>query len=165
MKRHTYSARSAIALSLSLAGGLAGLTALSATAAADDSGRSPATTRAYNRLLARFDANHDGVLQVTELPDPLRERLGRADADRDGVISVAELHAYGVARRAERFARADANGDGKLTASEVGAARWDWLKVADADGDGAVTLAEIERAVAAGTLRRPGDDGRDQDVP
>jgi hypothetical protein len=157
-----FSARAAIAFSLSLA---AGLTGLAATAAADDSGPTPATSRAYNRLLERFDANHDGILQVAELPERMRARLGRADADHDGVITVAELHAYGVARRAERFARADKNGDGKLAASEVGAARWEWLKVADADGDNAVTLAEIERAVAAGTLRRPGDDGHDGDVP
>ena len=107
----------------------------------------------YQRLLDHFDANHDGLLQTSELPAVVQERLGAADADRNGVITPAELHTYGVARRAERFAHADRNADGKIDPSEVRPVFWDYLKVADADRDGAVTLDEIERAVASGTLR------------
>jgi Ca2+-binding EF-hand superfamily protein len=121
-------------------------------ASADDQGPTPATARAYARLLQRFDSNRDGLLQTTELPAPLDRRLGAADSDHDGVITPEELHRYGVQRRAARFARADKNADGKLDPSEVGADRWDYLKVADADGNGTLTLDEIERAVASGTL-------------
>jgi hypothetical protein len=123
------------------------------SALADDHGPTPATARAYQRLLERFDANHDGVLQTSELSPAAQQRLSTADADHNGVITQEELHAFGVARRAARFAHADKNADGKLVASEVGAARWDYLKVADANRDGALTLDEIESAIAAGTLR------------
>jgi len=112
----------------------------------------------YQHLLDRFDANHDGRLQTSELPASLRERLGPADTDHDGVLTPQELHAFGVQRRAARFAKADKNGDGKLEPSEVGATRWEHLKVADADGDGKVTLDEIERAIESGTLTGPVDD-------
>jgi Ca2+-binding EF-hand superfamily protein len=115
-------------------------------------GPTAATARVYQRLLDHFDANHDGRLQTSELPPALRERLGQADTDHDGVITPQELHTFGVQRRAARFAKADKNGDGKLEPSEVGAARWDHLKVADADGDGKVTLDEIERAIESGVL-------------
>jgi Ca2+-binding EF-hand superfamily protein len=121
----------------------------SADRALADGGATPATARVYKQLLERFDANHDGRLQTSELP-----RLAPADTDHDGVISPDELHAFGVARRAARFARADKNGDGKLVPDEVGSARWEHLKVADANGDGAVTLEEIESAVASGKLQR-----------
>src|ERR1700722_15858508 len=87
--------------------GLVGASAL--PAAADDPGPSAATEAAYRRLLDRFDAKHDGVLQGGEPPGGIREHLGRADTDGDGRITVLELHAYGVARRAARFARADKN--------------------------------------------------------
>jgi hypothetical protein len=136
--------------------------AYSVDAAAEDQGPTPATARAYQRLLDRFDANHDGLLQTSELPPPLLERLGAADANHDGLITPQELHTFGVARRAARFAHADKNGDGKLEPSEVGAARWDYLKVADANHDGAVTLDEIERAVASGALRPRGETDSDE---
>jgi len=134
----------------------------SAPAVAADQGPTPATARVYQHLLERFDANRDGLLQTTELPAPVEERLGAADADHNGVITPEELHAFGVARRAARFAHADKNADGRLVPSEIGSARWDYLKVADANGDGAVTLDEIERAVASGTLRGMSADDRSE---
>lgn len=126
--------------------------ASASNAAADERGPTPATARVYQHLLERFDANHDGLVQTSELSPLAHQRLGAADADHDGVITPEELHAYGVARRAARFARADKNADGALVPSEVGAARWEYLKVADANEDGRLTLEEIERAVASGTL-------------
>jgi Ca2+-binding EF-hand superfamily protein len=122
-------------------------------ASAEDAGPTPATARAYARLLDRFDANHDGLVQTSELPVSLQPRLGAADVDHDGVISPDELHRYGVARRAARFARADRNGDGQLDPAEVGAIRWEYLKIADTDADGRLTLDEIEGAVGSGKLR------------
>ncbi len=140
---------------LSFVAATAALTLAYIPAAIADDGPTPATARAYARLVEKFDANKDGLVQVSELPTDLRDRLGAADADRDGTITPAELHAYGVAHRAARFARADKNGDGKLEASEVGPVKWDYIKVADANHDGFVTLAEIEAAVASGALTWP----------
>jgi len=124
----------------------------SARAGADDHRPTPATTRVYQQLLERFDANHDGLLQTSELSAGAQQRIGAADADHNGVITREELHAFGVARRAARFARADKNADGKLVPAELSASRWDYLKVADANHDGALTLDEIEGAIATGAL-------------
>jgi len=109
-------------------------------------GRSP------QDLVARFDQNGDGQLQVSELPERAKARLGKADADGNGVITVEELGQHKQQRQAERFAKSDANGDGKLTESEVGAPRWSRMSVADADGDGAVTAEELQQAHQQGKL-------------
>jgi Ca2+-binding EF-hand superfamily protein len=151
---HISSIRSLAAHALVISMPVLSVTAtLAGDAAADDRGPTPATSRAYQHLLDRFDANHDGRVQTSELPAELQRSLGPADTDHDGRITPEELHHYGVERRAARFARADKNADGKLEASEVGAGKWEYLKVADGDGDGKVTLEEIERAVASGRLK------------
>jgi Ca2+-binding EF-hand superfamily protein len=104
------------------------------------------------QLIARFDQNGDGQLQVSELPPRAQERIGKADADGNGVITNDEL-VKGIQRRmAERFAKTDANGDGKLTQTEVGEQRWSRMSKADADGDGAVTEEELRRAHEQGKL-------------
>jgi hypothetical protein len=132
------------------------------------------------KLIARFDANHDGQLQVSELPDHMQRFVGKADANADGVLSADELAAARDHFRAERlarldtdhdgaisdaerqagfaamgekrFAHADANGDGAITANEIDADKWAHISVADANGDGRITLDEIRAAVAAGKL-------------
>lgn len=107
-------------------------------------------------MFARFDANHDGVLQLAELPERARAHLAAADTNGDGAIDVAELRAMRQARVEARFLTRDANGDGALDASEVGnPARWTMLALADGDGDGRVTLAELQAAFAAGILSPP----------
>jgi Ca2+-binding EF-hand superfamily protein len=154
----TTNTRSLVLRTLAVAAPVFSVSVSVAAPAHADDGPTAATVRVYQHLLERFDANHDGRLQTTELPASLQERLGKADTDRDGVISIQELHAFGVQRRAARFARADKNGDGKLEPSEVTPKHWERLKVADANGDGAVTLDEIERAIANGTLTSPVDE-------
>lgn len=96
------------------------------------------------RFLARLDANHDGALQVSELPERMQSRLQGADANNDGVLTREEMQAFGQARRAARFAELDANHDGALTQDEAGA-RWARLGRADADGDGRVTSEEFSQ--------------------
>jgi Ca2+-binding EF-hand superfamily protein len=108
--------------------------------------------RGFAHMLERFDANGDGMLQLSELPPGLEKHLAGADANQDGVLTREELEAHFRARGAQRFAEKDTNGDGKLTEDEVGK-HWKFLAPADADGDGAVTLAELEAAHADGKLR------------
>jgi hypothetical protein len=53
---------------------------------------------------------------------------------------------------AERFQKADTNNDGFLTADEVGAKRWEHIKVADTNNDSKVSRAELEQAHKDGKL-------------
>src|SRR5882672_1037579 len=127
-------------------------------------GRDPA------KMIEHFDANHDGKLQVSELPERMQKFLGKADADKDGVLTVAELTAAREAFVKEHFARMDKSGDGALTADEVGERKWAFVSAADADGNGSVTLPEIEAALAAGKLHFPHhhrhmDQGTDAPAP
>jgi hypothetical protein len=52
------------------------------------------------------------------------------------------------------FQKADKNSDGFLTKDEVGAERWERIKVADANKDGKVTKAEMQQARKDGKLPR-----------
>ena len=47
----------------------------------------------YKRLLEENDANGDGKLAVTELPERMRQFLGSADTNKDGFISKEEMTA------------------------------------------------------------------------
>ncbi|MEZ4394805.1 MAG: hypothetical protein R3A48_27330 [Polyangiales bacterium] len=99
------------------------------------------------RMVARFDANHDGRTTLDELPPRMRERVQAADADHDGAITAEELQAHMQTRRAERFRRHDTNGDGAITADEAGE-RWERIRRADANSDGRVTAEELQGAFA-----------------
>ncbi len=152
-------------LSLSLSGVLLALSAAacSASAAAPPAQASVAQGVAAgggrhdpSALIARLDANKDGKLQVTELPERMQARLADADTDQDGVLSLAELTAHRTKAKQDRFAHEDKNGDGALDATEVGDKKWGYLQIADANKDGKITLAEIESARAAGTLQAHG---------
>lgn len=52
---------------------------------------------------AAFDANRDGVVQLSEVPEPVRPFYAAADADRDRALQLAEFRAFlddpGGARR------------------------------------------------------------------
>ena len=103
-------------------------------------------------LIERYDANEDGVLQLTELPERKRERMAAADTDQDGTLSVAELQTFIDARVAEKFAKKDENGDGFIVESEVGEHKWERFVKADTNGDAKISLEEFQAAKAAGTL-------------
>lgn len=94
------------------------------------------------RFVEKLDANKDGKLQISELPERKRERMGAADTNKDGVLTSDEMKAHFAAKHAERFAKIDKNGDGAVTADEAGA-RWTHLALADADKDGRLTSAEF----------------------
>jgi hypothetical protein len=127
--------------------------------------------------LARWDADGDGNVTLTQLPVWLQTRKKAADTNADGVLSRDEIQAdcaaspggmgagrggpgSGAARHAARFAASDTDGDGALTEQEVGARRWARLRVADRNGDGKVTQQEADQALSDGTLTPRGGGGR-----
>jgi Ca2+-binding EF-hand superfamily protein len=131
-------------------------------------------------LVKHFDKNGDGKLQLTELPDRMKQRLAPADTNGDGVLAVEELTAHRDARKAarkaamdadhngevsqtereafrtekqkEHFAKMDKDGNGQISPAEAGR-RWSRLSVADADGSGTITYAELSQAIATGKIK------------
>ncbi len=122
-------------------------------------GKRPHGPPSPERMIEHFDANGDGKLQVTELPERMADKLGKADTNNDGVLSVDEIKADFQKHAAERFAREDKNGDKLLDADELGD-RFEHMKVADANGDGKLSQQEIEDAIKSGKLRPPPHHGR-----
>lgn len=55
-----------------------------------------------DEILAKFDANKDGVLDSTEIPEPMRRFIDKVDADKDGKITKSELDAARAAMEARR---------------------------------------------------------------
>ena len=104
-------------------------------------------------VIQHFDRDGNGTLEVSELPERMREHFGSADANHDGVISADEIAAKEQAMRAERFGRIDTNHDGVVTADEVGAERWTHLGAADANADGRVSADELDTAFRSGAMR------------
>jgi hypothetical protein len=107
------------------------------------------------KLLQRFDANENGMLEAAELPERMQEHIGDIDTNQDNVVSKEELQAHMKARFMERakarFDRKDANHDGVLEQSEVGK-HWSKLSVADQNGDQKLSPDELRAAFEAGKL-------------
>ncbi len=50
-------------------------------------------TRVPHRI-QKFDVNHDGVLQASEVPQRLQTWFAAVDANKDGVVTADEIRAY-----------------------------------------------------------------------
>jgi hypothetical protein len=72
------------------------LSAQSAQAADEDGSFENVKLRAHRTppRLRRFDANHDGVLQQSELPARLQAWFTEVDANHDKVVTADEIRAY-----------------------------------------------------------------------
>lgn len=134
------------------------------------------------RMLEKFDANRNGVLDPDEreaMREAKKQRRGkhrmgykmkmkRFDKDGDGKLSPAEKQAMKAAmeqRRADMIARFDSNRDGQLDPAERQAARramfeeragkrFDrMLARHDSNRDGALSATEIDAAVATARLQ------------
>lgn len=46
------------------------------------------------RRIEKFDANHDGMLQASEVPARLREWFVKVDANKDNVVTADEIRAW-----------------------------------------------------------------------
>ncbi len=61
-----------------------------------------------NRI-QRFDTNHDGMLQASEVPERLRTWFTAADANHDNVVTIDELRAYRRAHRGQHQGQGQAH--------------------------------------------------------
>lgn len=134
-------------------------------------------------LFERWDKDHDGRINIAELPDRMKRHLTAIDANKDGVLTRAEFdqgktqlmalrekeldkngdgkvtdeerHEAMRAHIVERFVEQDKNHDGYLTETEVNAREWSMVKAADSNSDSRVTLDELKVAFDEGKMRPP----------
>jgi Ca2+-binding EF-hand superfamily protein len=135
------------------------------------------------KTLMAFDANGDGKLSKSELPERMRGMFDRADKNKDGFLTADEIRkiaaaqaapAGGPGRPEERrvegpgremnfirmdpvFAAIDNNGDGVLSTEEIRNSA-SAIRKLDIDGDGKVTREELMTAMR----RRRESEGRDR---
>jgi Ca2+-binding EF-hand superfamily protein len=121
-------------------------------------------------MLRESDANGDGKIQRSEVPERAGGMFDRIDGNGDGVIDQAEIKAVAErfggettesagradapagsgrsGRRGGRMARqlieADANDDGKIEKSEAPAQLWALFDRLDEDDDGVLLVAELQ---------------------
>jgi hypothetical protein len=108
---------------------------------------------AHGGHFQRADKNKDGFLTEDEVGAQRWEHLKLADVNNDKKVSQQEMQqAFAGMGPEGRFQRADKNKDGFLTEDEVGAKRWEHLKVADANNDKKVSKDEIKEAFKSGKL-------------
>ena len=117
------------------------------------------------KRLKEADANGDGVLDKTEVPDRLKERFDEADLNGDGKLDPEELKrvvavllkqtAPGMAQILQHVKTIDADGDGKLSLDEaLEDAKKRFAKV-DANGDGKLEKQELKPVLDAAVKQFP----------
>jgi len=133
---------------------------------------------APDRLIERLDADGDGQVKLSELPDePRAQRLAEADTDGDEALSIHEIQVFLEAnrpnlrgpegengnrpsRREQMLERLDANGNGTIEVAELSDhPRAQALAEADTDGNGALSEDEL-RAFHEQRLAERGDQPR-----
>lgn len=155
-----------------MAGAVLGSALILATAPAQAQDAPPPGGR---DLLARADANGDGVVTKAELLADVDKRFARLDTDKDGKITAAEREAMGggmrgrMARRmmerrggeggmGRALERVDTNDDGIITLDEQRAAATQRFAYMDRNSDGKVDQAERD-ALRDMTASMRGPDG------
>ena len=126
-----------------------------------------AMTERVDRIKS-WDANDDGLVARSEVPEPMRDRFDRMDENGDGVLEVDEIESLparmgpGAGRGGPRGRGApgdpiarlrtfDANGDGRITREEVPERAGGMFDRVDANNDNVIT--EDELTASAGQMR------------
>jgi len=132
-----------------------------ASAVANDPGCAAKREDFRDKMLARYDANGNGVLDADEKAkmradfqakrqERKAEMLARFDTNKDGVLDPTEKAAMREERATRILAKLDTNGDGQLSIDEVKcgplARRFEQI---DTNKDGEISKAEL---IAAGPL-------------
>jgi Ca2+-binding EF-hand superfamily protein len=116
----------------------------------DDHGMEDMHQRMAADMMARMDANHDGVVTAAENVAAAEAMFAKVDADHDGRVTATEMAAgHGMMMREKRIVRRGHGGP-------------DMLAMMDANHDGAVT--EAEHAAAARTMFTRADSNHDSYV-
>ncbi len=98
----------------------------------------------------RFDADHDGTVDLAEAKKAAADTFDKLDTDKDGTLSLKELRGR-LSRR--EFATADHDNDKTLTKDEYLAVVEQRFKAADPDGDGSVSAAEFDTPAGRALVR------------
>jgi hypothetical protein len=88
----------------------------------------------------RFDADHDGTVDLVEAKKAATDTFTKLDNDKDGTLDFKEL---GGRLSRKEFAAADGDKDKTLDKDEYLKLVEQRFKAADADGDGSVSAAEF----------------------
>jgi Ca2+-binding EF-hand superfamily protein len=146
---------------IALSSGLVIASAMALAAApSETTGAQPASPeRGAERMMSRYDANHDGQIELaTEVTnEQRREQLSAADANHDGALSLEEVGQY-VATRPQMgrgqggftpesmMERLDTNHDGQIDlATEVTQdRRRERMTEWDTNHDGKISLEELQ---------------------
>jgi Ca2+-binding EF-hand superfamily protein len=110
--------------------------------------------------LMMFDANHNGQLEKSEVPERLQGLFERGDTNKDGILTKDEIIALAessrqmkLPQRGNQFDLAmsalDTDHDGEISAAEIEAAP-KTLLVLDKNGDGQITNDEVTPAPGRG---------------
>jgi Ca2+-binding EF-hand superfamily protein len=88
----------------------------------------------------RFDADHDGTVDLAEAKKTATDTFTKLDNDKDGTLDFKEL---GGRLSRKEFAAAEGDKDKTLDKDEYLKLVGQRFKAADADGDGSVSAAEF----------------------
>ena len=128
-----------------------------------------------------WDANDDGLVARSEVPEPMRDRFDRMDENGDGVLEADEIESLparmapgpgggrgGRGGRGDRGGRGmqgdpiarlrsfDANGDGRITREEIPDQAGGMFDRVDANSDDVITQDELNAMASRMRGRRPG---------
>ena len=119
----------------------------------------PPTAEELTDTLMAFDANHDGKLEKSEVPERMQGMFERGDANHDGVLTRDEISKLAEANRQQQNGGARGEGRGFGEGRGRGPGAFDLaFNALDADHDGEISSSEIANApTALKTLDRNGD--------
>src|SRR5215469_1730363 len=92
-------------------------------------------------LVAKFDTDNDGTVDLDEAKKAASALFEKLDTDKDGTLDFKELH--GRLTRLE-FGAADPDNDGTLTKDEYLPVVEKRFGAADRDNDGTISAAELK---------------------
>ena len=101
-------------------------------------------------LVAKFDADNDGTVDLAEAKKAASALFEKLDTDKDGTLDIKELQGR---LSPKEFATADPDNDKTLTKDEYLAAVEKRFKAADPDNDGTVSAAEFRTAAGQALAR------------